>query len=589
MKDVDSSSEKGFREQEAGSRENQSMTTKEPSPVQLEDESVRMGERPATTSGEEHAAAIGMMALTEFLTLETACSATDEDDICQRFTSFCERVCALQTAVYVAETDALARLVVSSSGADLPDEVCLDRKVTAPEVTGRLVAWAPQDKSKLVAPQRSASQEAPDDAAVVGKPDAKLWVVPLGIQGELVGLVCVYGGADRLQVTWVQKFLLAAASYLALALWAVNNPPEKMGPENESEEAVVGDVASPAPARVRSVQVARWWRPTVCERDFGLVGRSSEFLEMLDRAIRCAQADSTVLIMGETGTGKELVARLIHGTSGRKDAPWVPVNCPAIPRELAESELFGHERGAFTGASEARPGKFELAHGGTLFLDEVGDLPLAIQAKLLRVLQEGEVERVGGCGRVRKVDVRVIAATNRDLREAIELGHFRRDLFFRLHCLPLLVPPLRDRLGDIELLAWHFLTQAAQRYSKPVSGFTSDAMEALRQYRWPGNVRELQHLIDRAVLLSNHSFITYGDLADLGYLASARPPTLHAQLREEKRRRVELALKLHRGNCSRAARDFGMSRANFARLLRSLGVDPKRFRDYEANSAPDEL
>jgi transcriptional regulator with GAF, ATPase, and Fis domain len=254
------------------------------------------------------------------------------------------------------------------------------------------------------------------------------------------------------------------------------------------------------------------------------------------------------------------------------------VNCPAIPKDLAESELFGHERGAFTGAIESRAGKFELAEGGTLFLDEVGDLPALLQAKLLRALQEGEFERVGS-GRVKKANVRVIAATNRDLHEAVTTGEFRQDLFFRLNAMPIRVPPLRHRPGDIEVLAWHFLSEAVRKNPTGVRGFTPEAMTALKQHDWPGNVRELRHTVDRAVLNARESLITTCDLGELGGSGTERPLTLNGQLRLEKRRRVEAVLKQWRGNCAQAARELGMSRGNFARLLRALGLNAGDFRN----------
>src|SRR6266851_1328311 len=231
-----------------------------------------------------------------------------------------------------------------------------------------------------------------------------------------------------------------------------------------------------------------------------IVGSSAPLRALLRQVEQVAPTDSTVLITGETGTGKELIARAIHSRSPRRERPLVKVNCSAISAGLVESELFGHVKGAFTGAIDRRVGRFELAHHGTIFLDEVGDLPLETQVKLLRVLQEREFEPVGS-SRTQSVDVRIIAATNRDLLEAVRGGHFRSDLFYRLNVFPLQVPALRERREDIRLLAMFFLTQFAHKLSKPVAAVTEQTLERLTAYAWPGNIRELQNVIERAVIL----------------------------------------------------------------------------------------
>ncbi|MFN0166904.1 MAG: sigma-54 interaction domain-containing protein [Bryobacteraceae bacterium] len=238
-----------------------------------------------------------------------------------------------------------------------------------------------------------------------------------------------------------------------------------------------------------------------------IVGSSPEWKEILDHVDRVAPLDSTVLIMGETGTGKELVARAVHSRSRRRERPLVKVNCGAIPTGLIESELFGHVKGAFTGASDKRTGRFELANGGTIFLDEVGELPLDMQVKLLRALQEQEFEPVGS-SRTVKVDVRVIAATNRDLALEVEAGRFRRDLFYRLNVFPIVLPPLRERTGDIRLLAHFFLDRFAAQSGKRFSGIEPATLERLVSYSWPGNIRELQNVIERAVILCGSASLT---------------------------------------------------------------------------------
>ena len=233
-----------------------------------------------------------------------------------------------------------------------------------------------------------------------------------------------------------------------------------------------------------------------------LIGKSPALEEVLEHVKRVAPTDSTVLIQGETGTGKELIARAIHNMSSRCGRPFVKLNCAAIPLDLLESELFGHEKGAFTGAIAQKLGRFEMADTGTLFLDEVGDIPPALQPKLLRVLKEQEFERLGS-GRTHRVDVRIVAATHRDLTEMVKQGEFRSDLYYRLNVFPILVPSLRERREDIPLLVDHFVESSVRRTGRKIDYIPQATMEALRSYDWPGNIRELQNLIERAVILSN--------------------------------------------------------------------------------------
>ena len=256
---------------------------------------------------------------------------------------------------------------------------------------------------------------------------------------------------------------------------------------------------------LRTVKVRLLGHPTCSDNAFeGIVGRSSALRRVLQLVETVASGDSTVLLLGETGTGKELIARAIHYRSQRKNRTFVKLNCAAIPSGLLESELFGHERGAFTGAITQKTGRLEVADQGSLFLDEIGDIPLELQPKLLRVLQEREFERLGST-RTKKVDVRVVAATHRDLEEMISKKEFRSDLYYRLNVFPISIPPLRERTDDIPLLVRHFVQEAALRMGKTIDTIPPGTMEALTQYGWPGNIRELENVIERAVILTPSS------------------------------------------------------------------------------------
>ena len=253
-----------------------------------------------------------------------------------------------------------------------------------------------------------------------------------------------------------------------------------------------------------------------------VVGESAEWREVLRKATQVAATDTTVLITGESGTGKEVVARFIHAASARKDGPFVALNCAALPEQLLESELFGHERGAFTGAHQAKPGHIELAAGGVLFLDEVGEMSKAAQAKLLRVLQEREFQRVGGT-RTLKADIRVVAATNRDLRKAVQRGEFREDLLYRLDVFDICIPPLRERRADIVPLTDALLREIAVAFRRPAPGVTRDARDVLQRHDWPGNVRELRNALERAAILAGGGLIQPDHLVLHGGVG-VRPP-----------------------------------------------------------------
>jgi transcriptional regulator with GAF, ATPase, and Fis domain len=258
----------------------------------------------------------------------------------------------------------------------------------------------------------------------------------------------------------------------------------------------------------------------------GIIGSSPALRFVLTEVERVAPTESTVLVLGETGTGKELIARAIHNLSTRCGCPFVKVNCTAIPLDLLESELFGHEKGAFTGAVAQKPGRFEMADNGTLFLDEIGDLPLALQPKLLRVLQEKEFERLGS-GRTHRINVRLVAATNRDLAEMVARKEFRSDLYYRLNVFPIELPPLRERREDIPALISHFVRDSARRMGKPMLYIPPETMAAFTSYSWPGNVRELQNLIERAVIRSNDGVLPNPlPILDPTQLSSSTPVTV---------------------------------------------------------------
>ena len=320
------------------------------------------------------------------------------------------------------------------------------------------------------------------------------------------------------------------------------------------------------------------------DAQFTMVGESAAMERLREQVDMAAPSNGRVLIFGENGTGKELVARNIHTMSRRRSAPFVEVNCAAIPEELIESELFGHVRGAFTGALADRRGKFELAHGGTIFLDEIADMSLKTQAKVLRVLQEQVMEAVGGSTRI-KVDARVVAATNKHLPSEIRAGRFREDLYFRLNVIPIVVPPLRSRREDIPLLAEHFMAMLAREYGRRPKTFDSDAIAALQQYSWAGNVRELRNVVERLMIMVPGDRVTARDLpvldhglgtpSDLTPTMSAAIEPLHSARDEFEKLYILRALAAQQGNISRTAEVLGVERSNLYRKMRAFGIAPR--------------
>jgi two-component system nitrogen regulation response regulator NtrX len=326
------------------------------------------------------------------------------------------------------------------------------------------------------------------------------------------------------------------------------------------------------------------------DRRLTMVGESYAMAQLREQVAMAAPTNGRVLIYGENGTGKELVARTIHGLSRRRGGPFVEVNCAAIPEELIESELFGHVKGSFTGALSDRRGKFELADGGTLFLDEIGDMSLKTQAKVLRALQEQVVEPVGGASGVR-VDVRVLAATNKDLTAEIRASRFREDLYFRLNVIPIFVPALRDRVDDVPRLADYFMSELAREYGRRRKTFDPAAIAALQRYRWPGNVREMRNVLERLMIMVPGDTIAVADLSFLdggGSVVEAESGVsapLHEARERFERDYILRALASQQGNISRTADALGVERSNLYRKMRAFGIAPARKVDEEEEPA----
>jgi len=357
----------------------------------------------------------------------------------------------------------------------------------------------------------------------------------------------------------------------------------------------VAIVIEKATERYRLIQKLRTYeRKSYFESGYeGIVGKSRKMQDVFNVIENIAPTTSTVLILGESGTGKELVARAIHNRSGRREKPFVVINCAAIPIHLLESELFGHRKGSFTGAIADKRGLFEEADGGTIFLDEIGEVPPSIQVKLLRVLQEGEVRAVGEVGGNRRVDVRLVAATNQDLVAAVREGRFREDLYYRLNVIGLQLPSLRERAEDIPILAYHFLRKYSERMKKKVDKISVDALQALAHYSWVGNVRELENVIERAVVLATGDSIGAQDLparilgesfyvgaedSDVGLTKFQYQEAKNRALESFNRFYLTALLKEAAGNISNASERAGMDRSNFKKLMKRYSIDVSEYR-----------
>ncbi len=443
----------------------------------------------------------------------------------------------------------------------------------------------------LLSAEGFTAREAPDGARGVAiaaeqEPDAVL--LDLMIPGELDGMATLTRLRERFPE--VPVIMMSGRAGLADAVKAT-----KLGAFHFLEKPLTPESVLLTLRSALELRQARREARTLRE-DLGLTGEMVGMSPAMERVraliARVAPTDARVLIMGESGTGKELVAAAIHRGSSRRERPFVRVNCAAIPRDLVESEMFGHERGAFTGATERRIGRFELAHTGTLFLDEVGDLGADAQAKLLRAIEAREIERVGG-GKPIAVDVRIIAATNMDLERAVAEGRFREDLYFRLNVIPISLPPLRERPGDIAPLVLHFSALYRARSGRPAPRWSEGALALLHRYRWPGNVRELANIVERLAILHGGAEVRSDDVAavlrvDRDPLIPPSPPSgapgpgevgspfdrpLSETLDDYERLLITRALSMTNGNVAEAARRLKTDRPNLYRRMRRLGID----------------
>jgi Nif-specific regulatory protein len=416
-----------------------------------------------------------------------------------------------------------------------------------------VVGWvASNGRSLIINDPEHDPRFSPSISRQVDFPTRSILAVPMKVKGSVVGVIeAINKSKGRFFVDedlyWLELFALQAAIAVENARYL--------------EKTAVELSYLSAQARKNS-----GWHT--------IIHASPLTREKLDLLDRIAPSDASVLLMGESGTGKELFAERLHLSSRRKDGPFVRVNCAALPESLLESELFGHVKGAFTDAVQDRKGRFELADGGTIFLDEIAEMPLRLQAKLLRVLQQKSFERVGSSETV-KVDVRIVAATNRDLDAMVERQEFRADLYYRLNVLPLVIPPLRERKEDIVALARHFLAQSAREMGKQFDGFSDVAMEAMLTYAWPGNVRELENAVQRAAVMSRQSLIGAGDLmiaGSKGEIESCEGRDLKTAVNLFKAQFIRKTLEVHGWNQTETARDLDIQRTYLSRLIKELSI-----------------
>ena len=472
----------------------------------------------------------------------------------------------VESAMRLTSGQASSLLLLDSESNRLFFEVALGTK--GPQVKrfslnlGEGIAgWVAEHARSLVVNDVQADERFHADISKqIGFPTQSILAVPMLLRDECVGVIEIINrsdggifGDDDLQ--WLEVFATQAAI-------AVQNA--------RSYEAAQLEIGSLRRA------VSDRQRQSGCHE---IVGRSEAIKQKLEVTRRAATTDSSVLLLGESGVGKELFAEQIHLHSERSAQPFIRVNCAAIPEGLLESELFGHVKGAFTDASADRRGKFELADGGTILLDEVGEIPLTVQPKLLRVLQERVVEPVGGSER-RQVDVRIVAATNRDIEREVREGRFRSDLYYRLNVLPIFIPPLRERRDDIEVLAEHALQRFRDETKKQITGFTPAALTALRKHSWPGNVRELENAVERAVVICQGETVDESDLVlgtgqrggDEAHSAAYEGRPLREAMRLFKKRFITRALEAHGWRQTQTAQTLGIQRTYLSRLVKELEI-----------------
>ncbi len=466
----------------------------------------------------------------------------------------------LESATRLTEGEASSLLLANPENDKLYFEVALgskgqDVKKFSLKMGEGIAGWvAANNRSLIVNDVDEDPRFASDISEQVGFRTTSILAVPMRIRDRCIGVIEVLNKAggqafneeDR---QWLEIF----ANQAALALQNARS----FGQAREAISSLQDQISS--------------------EQGYHkFIGSSHAIHEKLDLVDRVAQTDSSVLLLGESGVGKELFAEQIHLRSRRRDQPLVRVNCAALPEPLLESELFGHVRGAFTDATSDRRGRFELADGGTIFLDEIGELPLATQAKMLRVIQQRSFEKLGASEPI-SVDVRIIAATNRDIEAAVEEGSFRRDLFYRLNVLPLRIPPLRQRAEDIPELAAYFLQRVNRETKKVVRGFSDPAMEALLSYTWPGNVRELENAVERAVVVCSGEYIEPQDLLLRTGEEQSGDQYIGQSLRDAltlfKKHFIENALRTNGWNQTVTAKQLDIQRTYLSRLIRELGVD----------------
>jgi len=457
----------------------------------------------------------------------------------------------------------------------------------------RLVLWLPQDQSMHVA----SNDDGPSIDHAKGGDAEQVTAAGFKLIGDLArepmasGITVPPDLHEQLLAAGYRSFLIVSTSTrfqpLHLTFWS--KQPNAFSLQDVTVARHIADCvglafshqqlaeatrqAAEAHARAERLEVRAKSLAAELDLRSGLgraIGHSPEWTSVLKKATQVAATETTALVQGESGTGKEVVARFIHRASPRKDGPFIAINCAALPEQLLESELFGYERGAFTGAQQSKVGQIELASNGVLFLDEITEMSLSAQAKFLRVLQEHEFQRLGGTRPI-KANVRVIAATNRDLRKAVELGTFREDLYYRLQVFEIAIPPLRDRKSDVLPLADAFLQDIARSFGRPVAGLTADSKRALLEYGWPGNVRELRNALERAAILSEGGLIAPQHLLLQNEQQAATAET--TDLNEVERQMIEQMMHKMHGNKSKAAKHLGLTRTQLYGRLRKYGLD----------------